>query len=113
VGATGEVFGCFEDNKFTIRRIDPRPGHEFADEVVDLNASANQGGGHGGGDLRLVADFLRVVRGEKPSLSTTSLEDSIHGHLTCFRADTAMTERRVVDLAEGVEHDATRQASKR
>jgi len=97
IGTIGEIFGNFEDNVFTIRRIDPSPDKEHEDEVVDLKAMLD-GGGHGGGDLRLVADFCQVVRGEKPSLSTTSLEDSINGHLICFRADDAMCARRVVEL---------------
>jgi hypothetical protein len=55
-------------------------------------------GGHGGGDLRLVADFLRVVRGEPASISTTDIRDSVAGHLIGFCADRAMQERRVVDV---------------
>jgi len=41
---------------------------------------------------------LRVVRGEAPSISTTSLDDSVVGHLIGFTADRAMAERRVIDL---------------
>jgi hypothetical protein len=49
--------------------------------------------------MRLVADFVRVIRGLPPSLSTTNLEDSIAGHLIGFSADRAMEEHRVVDIA--------------
>ena len=42
--------------------------------------------------------FVRVVRGEPASISTTQLEDSIAGHLIGFGADRAMEEHRVVDL---------------
>jgi hypothetical protein len=55
-------------------------------------------GGHGGGDLRLVADFLRIVRGEPASISTTNIQDSVAGHLMGFCADRAMKERCVVDV---------------
>jgi predicted dehydrogenase len=98
VGTRGEIQGVFEEQRFVVRTIDPRPGHEYAEEVVDLRAHDDgQGlGGHGGGDLRLVADFLRVVRGEPPSLSTTSLQDSIAGHLIGFCADHSMAEGRLV-----------------
>jgi predicted dehydrogenase len=99
VGTRGEIQGVFEDSSFVIRHIDPRPGHEYAEDVVDLNVSGDKHGafaGHGGGDLRLVEDFLHVVRGEPPSISTTTLEDSITGHLIGFSADRAMAERRVV-----------------
>jgi predicted dehydrogenase len=114
VGTRGEIQGVFEDRRFVIRHIDPRPGHEFSEDVVDLDVvlSARDGivrassahdmhgafGGHGGGDLRLVADFCRVVRGEAASISTTDIRDSITGHLIGFSANRAMDEHRVVDI---------------
>jgi hypothetical protein len=55
-------------------------------------------GGHGGGDLRLVADFVRIVRGEPASISTTTIEDSVTGHLIGFCADHAREEHRVVEI---------------
>jgi predicted dehydrogenase len=104
IGTKGEIFGNLEESKFTIRTIDPGPGRDYHAEEVDLSVQGDMHGafgGHGGGDLRLVRDFVRVVRGEQPSISTTSLDDSIYGHLLCFLADRAMEERRVVDVPEG------------
>ena len=102
VGTRGEIQGTMEDGRFTIRHIDPRPGHEYAEEEVDVMAAGGDMtgafGGHGGGDLRLVSDFLQLVRGERPSLSTTSIEDSVTGHLLGFCADRAREENRVVDV---------------
>jgi len=102
VGTTGEIRGVMEESRFSIYHFDTRPGHEYSEEVVDLSIGGDMHGafgGHGGGDLRLVADFVKVIRGEPPSLSTTSLEDSISGHLIGFSADRAMAERRVVELS--------------
>jgi len=101
IGTRGEIQGCFEDSKFTIRHIDPRPGHEFSEELVDLNVTGDMTGahgGHGGGDARMVRDFVDYVRGEQPSLSTTSIEDSVVGHLIGFCADQSRIERRVITL---------------
>ena len=99
VGTLGEIQGVFEENRFVVRHIDPRPGREYSEEWVDLNTEAEGDlGGHGGGDLGLVADFVRVIRGEAPSISTTSLDDSVAGHLIGFSADRAMAERRVIEL---------------
>jgi hypothetical protein len=53
---------------------------------------------HGGGDLRLVRDFMRVVRDGQPSASTTSLMDSIHGHEIGYAADHAMRQGCMVSL---------------
>lgn len=44
-------------------------------------------GGHGGGDGRLAADFVKFVRGEEPSLACTSIFDSMVGHMCVYKAD--------------------------
>jgi predicted dehydrogenase len=101
IGTLGEIQGVFEDSQFVLRFIDPRPGHEYEESVIDLRVRGDMHGafsGHGGGDLRLVDDFVRVVRGETPSISTTNLSDSITGHLIGFRADLAMEENRAVEI---------------
>ncbi len=101
VGTTGEIQGELEESRYVIRHIDPRPGHEYSEEVVDLNVSGDVHGafgGHAGGDLRLAADFVRFAREEEVSISCTSIEDSIRGHLLGFRADRSMDEGRVMDI---------------
>jgi predicted dehydrogenase len=101
VGTTGEIQGNLEDSRFVIRHIDPRAGHEYREEVVDLTIGGDMTGafgGHGGGDLRLMADFVRLINGEAPSIATTTLADSVNGHLIGFRADVAMAEGRVVAI---------------
>lgn len=101
IGTKGEIQGNLEESRFVIRQIDPRPGHEYAEEIVDLRIGGDMTGafgGHGGGDLRLMADFVRLVRGEQPSISTTTLADSVNGHLIGFCADQAMEEGRVVTV---------------
>jgi len=103
IGTEGEIQGVFEDGKFVVRHIDTRPGHEYSEEEIDLKKSGDMHGafgGHGGGDLRLVGDFVQMVRGEPHSISCTQIEDSVYGHLLGFCADRAMEERRVVDLDE-------------
>ena len=56
-------------------------------------------GGHGGGDIRLIDDFVAVLEGRTPSVSCTALADSINGHLIGFMADRAMEERSVLEFA--------------
>lgn len=102
IGTRGEIQGVFEDQRFVVRHIDPRPGREYSEQAIDLTAGGDMHGafgGHGGGDMRLVADFVRVIRGEPVSISTTGLEDSITGHLIGFCADQAMEEHRIVEVA--------------
>ena len=99
IGTKGEIKGYMEDEKITIIYPDPRPGCEYQEKKVEVNINtADYGDDHGGGDVRLVEDFIRVMRGEEPSISTTSLNDSIYGHLIGFRADTAMNKNKVMDI---------------
>jgi len=101
LGTTGEIQGVINDSKFVIRHFDTSPGHEYTEEEVDLNIQGDKTGafgGHGGGDLRLVADFVQTLRGEPRSISCTSLEDSVYGHLLGFRADQSMQEHKVVEI---------------
>ena len=95
LGTAGEIEGIMEEGKFVVRRPDPRRGHEYTEEPVDVNVT---GGMHGGGDFRLVEDFVRVIRGEEPSLSTTDIMDSVFGHLVAYAADEAMHGKRVLEL---------------
>ena len=101
VGTQGEIEGRMEESRFAIRHIDARPGHETREEMVDLNLISDMTGvhgGHGGGDMRLVADFVRRLNGEEPSISSTSLEDSINGHLMGFCAERSRMTGQMVKI---------------
>ena len=98
IGTHGEIEGEMETGLFRVRHADPRRltgGKEYAEETVDVNVGTD---GHGGGDLRLVEDFVRVLRGQKPSLSTTHLEDSVYGALVGFAADKARLSHKAVAI---------------
>ena len=83
-GTKGTIEGDFENGSFTLSLIDPRPGCEHCDTVFDLKIDNDT---HGGGDLDLVRDFVAYVRGDNPSVSCTSINDSLLGHLVVFLAD--------------------------
>lgn len=94
-GTKGEILGVMEDGYFLLRKPDAREGHEYSEEKIETNGGTEM---HGGGDFRLVEDFVRVLRGEAASISTTSIEDSINGHMIAFAADEAMMNHRVITL---------------
>ncbi len=48
--------------------------------------------GHGGGDWRLVKDFLRAVDAHDVSLLTSNLDASMDSHLMCFKAEESRKE---------------------
>ena len=96
LGTCGQIEGDLDAGLFCLRRPDPSAAKLYTEQQVDLVV---KGDAHGGGDLRLVGDFLRRLRGEAPSLSCTSLDDSVFGARIGFAADRAMDEGRVVEIA--------------
>lgn len=93
IGTKGEIFGNFEESKFTFLKINPSPdahNEECDVEEIDLRVTGDMVGaygGHGGGDERLAEDFVKFIRGEQPSLACTSIFDSVAGHLCVYLAD--------------------------
>jgi len=103
VGSKGELYGIFDDQKYTV--CHPAPGRQIGEEYTlqdismsDVGDVSGAKGGHGGADELLPYDFVSLVRNEPHSVSCTVLEDSINGHRIGFAADKAMREHRVVEL---------------
>ncbi|RAU93860.1 Gfo/Idh/MocA family protein [Paenibacillus sp. YN15] len=86
IGTEGEIQGVMEDGRFLIRRPSFRTASGYTEREVVLNVSGDH---HGGGDLLLVQDFVRVLQGEAPSISCTALEQSIYGHAIGFAAESS------------------------
>ena len=55
-------------------------------------------GGHGGGDSKLVLDFIEYLNGSQPSVSCATLEDSVISHHAVFKAEEARKKKQVIDL---------------
>ena len=94
-GTKGEIYGDMIEGNIVVSTPGATLGEETIVEEIHIDLSGDL---HGGGDLRLVADFLSVVRGDGGSISTTSLSDSINSHLIAYAADVAMREERVVSI---------------
>ena len=84
-GTDAELVGDMEASQLDIRT--PQPvGGRFDVETVDLNAgSGDEKDGHGGGDARLMRDFVNVMRGGGDN--RTRIEDSVNGHRIGFAAE--------------------------
>lgn len=91
VGTTGEIFGELDNSTYTIRKINPSaPNGEHTEEIVDLRIEGDKTGafgGHGGGDERLISDFVDYISGRAPSMACTSIFDSLIGHLAVYKAE--------------------------
>lgn len=97
VGTKGEVFGELHSGQITVRRINSHGSERATEERIEVSGGEQI---HGGGDHLLVADFVDVLAGNPPSISTTALADSINGHLIGFAAEKAREEGRWVHWHE-------------
>ncbi len=59
---------------------------------------AQQSDGHGGGDWRLVSDWIQAVSNQDKSLLTSTIEASIESHIMGFAAEISRKEKRVVPV---------------
>ena len=100
VGSNGEIEGVFESNEFKIRMF-TREGRRygFDTEVVDTTVGSEIGK-HGGGDNEIMRHLMEYLRTDTPSLSLTSIDDSVEGHLCVYAAEISRKEGRTVALSE-------------
>ena len=86
MGTKGEIEGAASEGKLYIRTFD-KDTAGYKERVVNFNEKKGETGGHFGGDKGIVQDFLSYLSGNKPSISTTVINDSIIGHLMVYDAD--------------------------
>lgn len=97
VGTTGEIEGDMERGTFVVRHFDLTAPKGFTEELTDVKLTGGAGqGGHGGGDSRLVADFVAILRGEKDPKDATRIQDSLVGHQIGFAAEQSMQSGQTV-----------------
>lgn len=90
IGTKGEIYGNFESGKFTVSLINPEPDCGYIQREVDTNLLSETKEGHGGGDMNLIRDFVHYIRDNEMSVSCTSIDETVKGHLVVFKADESM-----------------------
>lgn len=86
-------------------------GQENVIRVLDFNSeqwteydvnklATDMTGGHGGGDQRLMAAFIKAVGSGNADLIKTGPDVTLESHLIVFAAEKSRRERRIVDLDE-------------
>lgn len=83
MGSMGFIEGDME--KFTL--WDFRTGKSETMESKAIEIEQYKNSGHGGGDWRLVSDWIQAVYQQKPELLSSTLEQSIESHVMGFRAE--------------------------
>ncbi len=96
-GTLGEVEGWTEDGILRLYKYN-KENAMFTETVFNFNETSGETGGHYGGDKRLVNDFCSLMEGSEPSVSCTSIDDSIWGHLACYAADESQEKGKIVKI---------------
>ncbi|AYB44696.1 Gfo/Idh/MocA family protein [Paenibacillus lautus] len=94
MGTRGEIRGAMEKNEIEIIH--------FGSGKVERISFADRGGhvGHGGGDMGLIKDFLRLVQAGGNNQGLTSASRSVQSHLMAFAAEQSRVDGKVIGLKE-------------
>ncbi len=82
MGTKGDIVG--DSSNLTVFNFESKQSVTYLDSELAKDFS---GGGHGGGDHRLMRDFLQAVLQEDASLLTSTIEDSMESHYIGFKAE--------------------------
>lgn len=98
VGTMGEIEGVLETNTIKVRKYE-RKYLMGLDETIDVHPINNvKFGGHSGGDYAIMHDLVRYLNGDESSISITSIEDSVNGHLCVYAAEKSRKTQTFVDV---------------
>ena len=103
VGTKGEIIGNFKNQKFFVQTINPNIDELVDIEVFDLKETKDidgMKGSHGGGDLRLAADFIDHLQTGNYSIACTEVTDSAIGHKIIFAAERSRKTGEIVKIKE-------------
>ena len=92
MGSHGEIRAKMSDETIEVTN--------FRDGSVRTTENPLPGGmgdGHGGGDMGLIASFVRMERGEESAVKS-SIRDAIQSHLICIAAEESRINHTVVDI---------------
>lgn len=87
-GTEGEVFGDCEEAKLYVNHFGKsRTVVDINELEREKNKSIDLSGGHGGGDYYLLKDFLDYITVCSPSMTRTTIDDSVESHIIGFKAE--------------------------
>ena len=99
MGTEGEIEGMIETSRFRLRKFDKKTAL-YIEKEFDVSKDIPQNDHHAGGDDGIISDFVRIVKGETPSISCTKIADSIFGHLCVYKADESMEKGEVFEIGK-------------
>jgi len=97
MGTHGEIIGDFGANTLEINVFGK------SSEKIDVSKLGAQDSGHGGGDFKMLMDFVEIVRNGGTTGNTTyaGIDSSVDAHLISFAAeDSRLQNGKVIEMAE-------------
>lgn len=93
-GTKGSIYANTRDNEIVVRKhgID-----EYAESNITVIKPKRIVGGHGGGDVGLMEDFINVVSGSGKE-PRTSVKQSIQSHLMSYACEKSRLEKRRIEI---------------
>jgi predicted dehydrogenase len=85
MGTMGDIVGDMDTFTISDFRTGKSEVYDQGKMVEDKSAAAT--GGHGGGDWRLVRDWIQAVSQQNPNLLTSTIDASIESHVMGFMAE--------------------------
>jgi hypothetical protein len=90
--------GYMEGDMSVLRVADFRTREIQAFESRTLGVDRFAADGHGGGDWRLLANFIEAVATQDPSVLTSTVDVSIESHVMGFAAERSRKARTVEEI---------------
>ncbi|CAN7724461.1 Gfo/Idh/MocA family protein [Paenibacillus sp. LjRoot56] len=92
MGTLGQIRGDMEKNEIEVTSFITREK-----EIIRLDTNL---AGHGGGDVGIMRDFVRLVRSDGKEKSLTGAQVSAQSHLLAFAAEKSRLESRVIIMTD-------------
>jgi len=95
MGTAGEIYGNLEENRITVAPFGREP------EILDLGSETSDFSGHGGGDGRLLRDFVNYIAGGPyDSVSISEIGVSLQSHRIAFAAERSLLSGETVKIID-------------
>lgn len=94
MGTKGEIFADMEKDLITLM---PFGGEE---EVFDIRKMAVDLSGHGGGDIKMVEDYLDVLEGKPMPSAMTTIARSVESHYVALAAEASRLKKGEVIVVD-------------
>ncbi len=94
MGSMGYIEGDMD--KMVIHDFRTDKIKKYETTVEEIENYKNEG--HGGGDWRLVADWVQAIAQKDKTLLSSTIEASIESHIMCFKAEESRKEMKVVPV---------------